>query len=65
MLPDLQETIDRAKAEVRHDIECGTVPLSVKSFSDLHSYVDANYYGGAFGIPFDESDATLAFWNAV
>ncbi len=44
--PDLQKTIARMKAEILADIEKGMVPETVSSFSDLHTYVDANTYGG-------------------
>jgi hypothetical protein len=44
----LTDTIIRAKREVLSDIADGTVPATVASFSELHDYVDANYYGGAF-----------------
>ncbi len=47
-LPDLQATIARAKREVLRDIAGGTVPTTVDNYGDLHTYVDANYYGGAF-----------------
>jgi len=36
----------QAKKEILHDIEIGVIPKSIKSFSDLHDFVDANYYGG-------------------
>lgn len=71
---DLLNTILRAKSEVLRDIASGRVPATVKSFSELHDYVDANYYGGAFGHPdsrvlppkyFDCSDEACTFWNAV
>ena len=60
---DLQETIQRAKAEVVRDIEKGTVPDTVCSFSELHDYVDANSYGGAFEQDWDNEQTD--FWNAV
>jgi hypothetical protein len=44
--PILEAFIDRAKAEVMHDIDNGIVPKTVRSFSALHDHVDANEYGG-------------------
>ncbi len=40
--------VARAKREIIADIESGRVPATVSKFSQLHDYVDANYYGGAF-----------------
>ena len=34
------------KLGIINDINVGIIPPIVKSFSDLHSYVDANEYGG-------------------
>lgn len=45
-IPTLDETIERMKAEIMFDMEHGEVPRTVKSFSELHDYVDANCYGG-------------------
>lgn len=41
-----EETIERMKREVLADVKLGKVPTTVKSFSELHDYVDANEYGG-------------------
>lgn len=38
--------VNQAKREIRHDVKAGVVPASVRSFSRLHDYVDANDYGG-------------------
>lgn len=38
--------IEQAKAEITADIEKGVVPETINDFSELHSYVDANMYGG-------------------
>jgi hypothetical protein len=38
---------DRMKREILADIGNGVVPDSVKGFSELHDYVDANCYGGS------------------
>lgn len=62
---NLQETIELGKREIQNDIDAGTVPPTVQSFSELHDYVDANYYGGAFEQPFDGSDEACHFWNQV
>jgi len=44
--PGLYAAIERAKAEIRHDIKNGVVPADVPDFSSLHDFVDANMYGG-------------------
>jgi hypothetical protein len=77
----LTDTIARAKREVMFDITNKTVPATVASFSELHDYVDANYYGGAFEVSeamhsvcnSDDADDTFGsgcdrccgFWNDV
>ena len=38
--------IELAKKEILMDVQKGLVPNSVKSFSELNEYVDANEYGG-------------------
>lgn len=43
---DLGELVERVVAEIREDIDNGTVPADVEHFHELHSYVDANEYGG-------------------
>lgn len=45
-VPTLEESIERIKREVIADVRSGKVPATVKSFSELHDYVDANCYGG-------------------
>lgn len=65
--------VERAKREVVRDVRAGHVLVAVEGFADLHDYVDANYYGGAFEVDadhagaFDEpmSDAVCAFWDRV
>ncbi len=42
----LKKTIERMKREVLDDVELGHVPSTVKTFAELHNYVDANEYGG-------------------
>lgn len=64
-------TVARAKQEILYDITAGTIPRSIKSFADLHDYMDA--YGGAFSwpdLPSDTNDeayviAHCNFWNEV
>jgi len=41
-----KETVARMKAEILEDIQDTMVDKDVKSFSELHNYVDANTYGG-------------------
>lgn len=45
-LPALDDLVARVKREITEDIESGTVPADVTSFSALHDFVDANGYGG-------------------
>lgn len=40
------QRIEQAKAEITADVKDGLVSADVSSFSELHDYVDANYYGG-------------------
>lgn len=39
------ERIEFAQEQILDDIVDGVVPDTVRSFSDLHDYVDANEYG--------------------
>lgn len=66
--------VARTKREILADIASGTVNAAVKTYSELHDYVDANGYGGAFeGMPIladddsniEECHANTDFWNAV
>ena len=41
-----KEIIEIAKLEIVEDIETGIIKRKPTSFSDLHDYVDANFYGG-------------------
>jgi len=59
----LTAAVELAKGEIRIDIANGTVPPTVTTFSQLHDYVDANGYGGAFEGDADKID--IDFWNAV
>lgn len=54
-----------AVEELEGDMNSGYVPREVKTFAEVHEYVDANKYGGAFEFGFDSSDLCLKFWNAV
>jgi len=38
--------VEQSKAEILADIEMGILPQTVKTFSELHDFVDANTYGG-------------------
>ena len=60
---ELHHVVERAKAEILADVASGTVPGTCASFSELHDYTDANGYGGAFEVPFDNNETD--FWNAV
>lgn len=42
----LWSVIASMKLGIINDINIGIIPPTVKSFSDLHNYVDANEYGG-------------------
>lgn len=39
------DIIEAAKDQILEDISNGIVPETVKSFEELHEYVDANEYG--------------------
>lgn len=43
---DVNELAERMKKEILTDVAKGIVPASVRSFEDLHAFVDANAYGG-------------------
>jgi hypothetical protein len=42
----LKEVVGRMKREILEDVKSGQVPATVKTFTELHDYVDANEYGG-------------------
>lgn len=42
----LAAVVARAVREIVADAYAGKVPRTVRSFSELHGYVDANEYGG-------------------
>ncbi|MBC7845532.1 MAG: hypothetical protein H7Y10_03470 [Flavobacterium sp.] len=45
-MKNFETVLAQAKKEILSDIKEGIVPNTVTSFSDLHDFVDANYYGG-------------------
>lgn len=53
----IEDTVAIMKDDILHDIHSGIVPRSVRSFSELHDYVDANCYGFMDGFL-----ATLLIW---
>jgi len=57
--PGIPATVERMKAEIMADVRRGRVPRLVASFSELHNYVDANGYGGAF----ERKRLVVEFWN--
>ncbi len=69
----VESAVTIGKNQILHDVQCGTVPASVRSFSELHDYVDANYYGNAFEWPVLPSESSndvyveelAKFWNTV
>ena len=64
-IEQLKAATELAKAQVKRDIAIGIVPKTVTSFSELHNFTDANYYGDAFECDFNTSDDCLNFWNSV
>jgi hypothetical protein len=44
--PRVAAAIERTKAEITDDMAFGIVSTEVRSFSELHDFVDANTYGG-------------------
>ena len=67
-MPDFKLALLRAQNEILDDITRGIVPKRLRSFEELHKYVDANTYGGLTdetawrGIPHDEK---VAFANRL
>jgi len=50
-IPTLDETVERMKREIIHDVALGApglkpIPVDLRSFEQLHDYRDANEYGG-------------------
>ena len=54
------EAVERAKLEIMADVENGTHPALVQCFDDLHSFADANAYGGG-----NDESANSRFWKKV
>ena len=44
-MPTPEEIADLMMAEILYDVSTGIIPRTVRSFSELHDYVDANLYG--------------------
>lgn len=42
----LEQAIEQMKREVCEEIASGRIPKTVKRFSQLHDYIDANELGG-------------------
>tara|TARA_R110000765_G_scaffold239913_1_gene342413 strand:- start:101 stop:571 length:471 start_codon:yes stop_codon:yes gene_type:complete len=42
----VSRAIESAKSQIVDDIKTGVIKSKPTSFSDLHDYVDANFYGG-------------------
>jgi len=59
----LEQAIERSKCEILGDVAAGIVPVTCASYSELHDYIDANGYGGAFEHDFENEETD--FWNAV
>jgi hypothetical protein len=69
----MEVAISKAKRQILRDVRFGRVPPTVRSFAELHDYVDANGYGNAFDwpvLPSETDDDTyqqrfVDFWNFV
>jgi len=70
-LGDVPSAVALAIVQITADIRSGRVPSTVRDFSQLHDYVDANEYGGlcddASGIDWtnDNDDAGNAVQDKV
>ena len=68
---DIAPAVELSVRQIRRDIASGRVPSTVRDFSQLHDYVDANEYGGlcddTSGIDWinDDDDASNAVQNKV
>lgn len=49
-------TVDEIKRLIKVDVKAGIIPQTVKSYSELHDYVDANEYLGELDYPISEDD---------
>ncbi len=63
MTDELIERLERAKQEVVADVAAGIVSVTLASFSELHDFVDANGYGGAFEDHAPDTENEL--WDAL
>ena len=63
-LGEIERRVQQARQEILQDVIAGTVPRATRSFSKLHDYTDANWYGGGFD---DElsNEAGIAVLNEV
>lgn len=66
----LAAVLNVAREEIRDDVRAGIVPYDVGGFGELHDFVDANGYGGAFEWPDDATwqdntpgDYTESHWR--
>lgn len=57
--------IELAKEQILEDVKSGVVPGTVASFSELHEYTDANYYGGLFDLKYDTTGQMVEVGNSV
>lgn len=53
-----EELAKRMQNEILADVSSGLVPRTVKGYSELHDYVDANLYGGTEAL-LDEFDTEV------
>jgi hypothetical protein len=63
--PEIAGYAERILAAIDDDIAEGALPASVRTFGDLHTYLDANDYLQAVGVPFDGTPATIELTGAV
>jgi len=45
-----EQLAEKMKIDIVDDVAAGIVPITVKSFGELHDYVDANMYGDTMDI---------------
>ena len=57
--PDITSYAERILADIDADIDAGVLPASVRSFTNLHTYLDANDYLQTAGVPYDATPATI------
>jgi hypothetical protein len=60
LMTTIAQRVAQAKGEILEDVRTKVVPRSVRTFSQLHDYVDANQYGGGF-----DDDVTVEDLNEV